>query len=592
MTDKTVKENLEINAFNYIRLGTLLRKNRSLAKKTEVEKIITSQMTIEEKIEEIEKIDKTLISPTDRFKSLERLPSQEASASASEAKRGKPYQKTEYVKHSVIASTHNRQQLLLHPAPSRFVDYVLQERLKFTEFARTSGLVDPGFLALFPKVDKSGVRKLSDSLQNVLIQKLKPVLAHVLDEGWRHLGKYEYNLIAAFSRLVEEAARANYRYEKKDRSYFSHFSSLERAFLLFYSRPEFISDLRNAAESALSHENLTDKERRQVLASLNLFLLDTAAKPCLHDFILMLSMIMSRRAVSVGDLISKDSGILICTDEFDCSPAIQAAIDLKIADLVKKLNTLAPGNVNADSSIYYIPYDDGDELDLSPVNTLIGQDICALDKRTDAGKLMVSIIEKYMDSYGKYLDVELETFSLRTVRIMNEHALEYELGKLQYARTSLEKMGLPLTHVRFKAIKMGFESPTQFEAAAIGSITEIAVLFWLIGSKISIHMYNLYALRTLSRDDSSPPAAKTVSPLDEILVDDIADGQSMGDRGIGAARAAFAVAGAFMNPDILKIVQTRRQAKDELRQTMKLLERLALSAEYSAIREQFGLLGF
>ena len=78
MTDKTVKENLEKNAFNYIRLGTLLRKNRSLAKKTEVEKIITSQLSIEEKIEEIERIDKSVKGSPERFKGSEKSPGQEA----------------------------------------------------------------------------------------------------------------------------------------------------------------------------------------------------------------------------------------------------------------------------------------------------------------------------------------------------------------------------------------------------------------------------------------------------------------------------------------------------------------------------------
>ncbi len=586
MTEGTGKEASDKDGFEYIRLGTLLRKNRSAGKKAAVEKVVSSMLSISEKITEIDKIDGTSETVVDKSRPLAKPVKRGSQDQAKEPY----YRNSEHIKQSALDSVQNRQRIKAELVRIDFLDYMMNERSSFIAFAKSTGLIHPGFLGLFPKIDKIGVARFADTLQKHMIPKIKPVIARMLDTGWQQLGKFEYNLVSAFYRLLMILEKANITItDKNDKTYSSRFAPLENAFLLFYFHPEYIPRLMGSIDDLFSVEGENEQVRKQTLGMVKMILGRDLMKPCVADFILTLGMLASRRALSFSDLFSKIVGTLVSTEEFDCTAEVQRIIDLYIDELVRKLEPLSADRDSMDPSMHFIPYNENADLDFSSISLLLEKTAGEADRKTDVLKFASHVVDGYVHVFGSLLEGKLETFSMKTVRLVPERMLAFELAKLRYARKEIEKLGFPLPYARYSAIKAGGMPPTQIEAEAASVLSDIASVFLAIGMKISNYMYPLLIQRAEDGEEDTGENPESVNPLDELLAVQGSEGQTAGGKAAEAASTAFAVSGYLLDADVMTVIQSRRRVKDEICAVLGTLERIALSDEFEKIRKKMRL---
>lgn len=587
MEDAPNKNNLEKEAQNYIHLGTLIQKDRSQAKKDAVELIVTSNLNILEKIKEIDKIDNESESSHARFNDTTKTDKNKTTTAIDT----QFYFQTDHIKRSVIDSIRSRSKLVAPHKRSDFFEYFFLERHKIINLGLKTGLINPGFLGFSPQLNQGTIKRMADSLTKEQLPKLKPGIVKILEGAWHQLDKYEYNLISAFNRLLDEIVKTNFTFtSKKNIDYSLRFFHIENAFLFFYAKSDYISDLLHAIDKAMSVDPTLDEERKQIVVAAKCILLEGIMKPCLQDFFISISTLQARHLVGLNDLIIKDASALISKKEFDCSNIVQKEIDSYIASMVVKLEPLVKKSLGMDASIRFIPCNENEELTFEALEAITERGILNPDKNMDAGKLACIAISAYLNFFGSILTSKLLTASNKTIRVLPEKLLEYELQKLEYVSLAIKKLGSPLPYSRYKAIKTANSSPTKFEADLVSAISEIASLFRMIAFKISDHVDRLLKAQVAARESES----KTIeqSPLNEILANKTPFGESVGNVASSAAITAYAISGYFYNDEILRIINTKRMVKDEIRTTMIALERLALEEEYSSIREHFGLLGY
>lgn len=587
MEEATNKNNLEKEAQNYIHLGTLIQKDRSQAKKDAVELIVTSNLNILEKIKEIDKLDNASEPVHGRFNDTIKVDKNKTSIESDT----QFYVQSDHVKRSVIDSIRSRSKLIAPHKRSDFFEFFFIERHKILNLGLKSGLISPGILGFSPQLNQSTSKRLTDSLVKEQLPKLKPGITKLLESAWHQLDKYEYNLISAFNRLLDEIAKANFTFtSKKNVDYTLRFFNLENAFLFFHTKNDYINDLLHGIDKAMSVDPTLDEERKQILVASKCILMEGIMKPCLQDFMITISTLQARHALCLNDLIIKDASTLISKKEFDCTSPVQKEIDSYIASMVVNLEPLVKKSIGMDASVRFIPCNENEELTFESFEAITERGILNPDKNIDSGKLACIAVSAYLKFFGSIIDSKLLTASNKTIRILPEKLLEYELQKLEYAALAIKKLGNPLPYSRYKAIKTASSLPTKFEADLVSAISEVASLFRMIAFKISDYVDRLLKAQAASKESES----KTIeqSPLNETLANKTPFGTSVGEIAASAAITAYSISGYFLNEDILKIINSKRVVKDEIRTTMRTLERLALEEEYRSIREHFGLLGY
>lgn len=589
MKEITDKDAREQEGFDYIRLGKILRKSRTPDKRSAVEKIIAANLSVAQKISEIESIDgENVNSEHSGHDSAKRY------GGTSSRKNLPFYANPEYIRQSLIDTAQNRQRIKEVIPRIRILDFFFDARRDFILFSRATGLIDTGLFAFFPKIHAPTVSKLGENLQRELLPKIRPIVKKMIIDGWRHFGKYEYNLIIAFDRLLEAIEKARLTDSlKRDKDWITRFHTLEDSFLLFHAHPDYYDKCLEAIRTYFPIDASRDQEKKKTVSIARMILGLNVMKPSLADFIVALGMVMSHRALTVRSLVAQTCNPLVSLEEWDCSEEIQREIDTYIEELVLKLEPLTADRDQMDSSMYLIPYATGGRLDLSGIPALSGKDAIEVDMKTDIGKFACTLIDRYMAAFGSILEIELETFSMGTVRLIPEHSLDLELGKLGYLRTGIEKLTAQVPFNRFKSIKNGSVSPTHIEAEVISAVSDIASQFCSIGAKISSYIYPLEKEREMSGDDSDERnEGSSTNPLGELLAIPGSEGQTMGEKAGQAGSTAFAIAGFFLDANVIGMIQSKQRVREEIRLTLYMLERLSLTDEYYAIRSHFGLLGF
>jgi hypothetical protein len=584
------KEALEHEAQNYIRLGTLVRRARPDERAEAVAQVLADNLSIDEKIRRIERIDAT------RPASEARKPNASPKAAPSLAPS------LVRSKQTVIAAARRRSRIKANLVASTFMQYLLRESAEIRKRAKGNSLLKAGLFSV--AMNEAAAREFLERAKKELVPVLLAALETTLREAWRFLRKSEYNRIAGFSRLVNELNSLELLHiSPRDPSAPRRLFPLESAFLLFRAEPSSPADLVTSLDEVLGKLSYPNHESEEAYSSARRILQNGGPPVCLQDFILAFNMVRSRRYLSIVDLMKVEAGPLLSLNEFDCSEGIQDKIDAHIASLLERLEKLGEDSEKVQRLRRFVLRDKDGNIDYSPLAAAYSssgdggpswerdQDNAILVATVLAERLIGHIIPviggappgaepaKPGSQQAPPKPVQVPVNAPR----VDDRALVYRVSLMQNVASKLRRMLaiLPsLPQVRFTAIKVRAIQATKFDAEGAALIGEAADLFYMIGSRLADLLLSSDLFPVEVADD--PPAAPKAGlpSLDNIALRQVLS---------SAATIAYLAALRFQESTIGAALKNERQAEDQKRDILGEIERIADADTFQEARKKAGL---
>lgn len=596
LSNEHTQAHLEDEAAYYITLGTLLQKKRNTVQTAQVESIIHSNVPLTQKILQIEKLDREeAVQGTQRVtqsRSMTQLHSMRQGTAQTPSRYGfAPHTQklsntaTDNIKKSVDETAQNRMHSMAPVSRSSLFQFFFRERKKIAEFAQESSIISVQFFSLSPHLNKKAIIDFDDFIKTKLLPVAKQSVQAVLKNGWKIVRKYEYNIIAAYSRLLFEIEQLNVHTLIDGTMPDPHQTFiLENYFIALHAKSDILHILFSALYDALESSEL--KKQGESSAAINTskavstakqILIAVNAQPCLYNFIIALNIIRSRRFLTMEHLIQPQSGILFSSQEFDCTAEVQEAINIYIQDLVTQMEELQKKRLDLSISRYF-PRTNQNSIDYTPLKKLLSPESAA-EAQDDIIKCIISILEKWDRRFASVLQSPITTTQTKIIRLLNEGVITYEIDKLHYLSDMLSKSVKGLSYGRYKSLKIGVSQVMSYEAENIQILSSISDIFWKIGSKIAEHLQQLYT----EKENSA------FSILDCIIFNEKTGSSTAEHLLHEAASISFSITQYLQNERAQNMLNEEWRLNNEMIQTLKTVERLASSEQYTAIRNCFAL---
>jgi len=220
--------------------------------------------------------------------------------------------------------------------------------------------------------------RLHPGVHKAFREQLQPLASELLDlcdkalfSGWTVLARDDYNLVVLLRRLCFEVTRVNFRVlDYHDRDLVDTLASLETCFLILHYRADYPERVTRALQAALgtSGGNQADRERAGLMVAT--LLGAGLALPSLHDFILGLNIVKSRRMLRLEDLVFAELGEILNSRDFACPPSVQARIGELVQSLQKQVAALNKQRSDVEHLRRVLPVDASGDPDFSPLASL------------------------------------------------------------------------------------------------------------------------------------------------------------------------------------------------------------------------------
>lgn len=339
MAEPTHRRQIEQEAEDHIALGLLLRRKRSREKQAEVRRIMAGPEAVARKIERIRRLD----APPPQAAEAEAATPEEA------AERSPDPRALSLVK--------------AHPAPASFWSFAFKELPRLRAFGRRTHTLQVSLLPPAVRADPALKTFFTRSLPpwaGELAGRLQPVL----EMGWLHLTKRQYNGLALLARLCERVQATDFtRLAYGERGLIDRLRRLEALFLLLRSSKDVVADLQGSLRTVFEKKSRLDSEYRPAAELVDRILGEEGSLPSLHNCLLALNMVKARRFLKLEDLIRGDLPEAVSDSEFDCSPAVREKIREYVDSTLETLAALHAQLSEVRRLGSYLDYDEAGELD-------------------------------------------------------------------------------------------------------------------------------------------------------------------------------------------------------------------------------------
>jgi hypothetical protein len=349
MVDQASRKQIEREAEEHISLGMLLRRRRTAARAAEVRRIMAEPLSVAQKIERIQQLDA------------------EGGGDDTESAVLETAGTEERAERRELART--LQGIKIQPVEASYWRYLFRERSKIRAFGRRTHTLLASWFPPGARADPQLPRFFEQYLQpwaTELAQHLEPVL----DLGWLHLTKRQYNWIVVLKQLCDrivatDFAHLNYR----DRNLIDGLRRLESLFLLLRYKENVTQRLLSSLRTVFEKKSKVESEYGPTADLVNRLLSEEITLPSLWNCLLALNMVKSRRFLTLGDLIRHGLGDVVSAKEYDCSPQVRKKIDEYVESCHEMLQTLHEQLVEARRLNSYLAYDESGSLDTSLLAT-------------------------------------------------------------------------------------------------------------------------------------------------------------------------------------------------------------------------------
>ncbi|MEE8589696.1 MAG: hypothetical protein V3T35_00090 [Spirochaetia bacterium] len=331
---------IEKEADDNIALGRLLRKDRNEEKTKAVERILSTDLRIPQKIEKIREIDEK-----EGEEEVERIV-QRASLQAVRRQFVKIRDAVKAAQKSIS-----------------YLPYLFKERKRVREFGKETHVLETRFLPPGIRVNRELRDYFVRYLQNWAAD-LSPRLNLITEHGWLHLTPLQYNLVVLLKALADKLlafdfVHLNYR----DRNLIDKLKRIESLFLMLHYRPEYVDNVLDSVLRVYKKQGDKEEEGNETRNLAVRILVKEASLPSLYNCIVGLNMVKHRCFLQLADLMQPGLGETVSLKEFNCSADVGqriAAYVQKSLDSMKKLHSQLHEVRRLNS---YLSYDDQGSID-------------------------------------------------------------------------------------------------------------------------------------------------------------------------------------------------------------------------------------
>ncbi len=350
----------------------------------------------------------------------------------------------------------NRRHLKRGIAANSLMNYMLYDFWKLRKYGHQTGLIESHLFFRLSMATGLGER-LERSINQEIVIPLAARLDIILERGWLYLNKWDYNLIALLRSLCREVDKTGFmKLNVSSRNAAELFRNVEPHFLVFYHRPQIVKSLLDILSYA--HDNMEQvkfayRETRILVERLLLF---GVARPSLAQVILSANMVVSRRYISMTDLIENVEEPLISDQHYDVDERIHGEIYRYLDDLDKKLAAQYGGYQQMSGLRYFFPRLDSQTPDIGGLQTFLTRKIGP--ERKTAYAEMYSNLPSYVIDFTNAWIKAFETLLCRQplieqkgpVHLFSPALFSDYFSKLKYNVDQIERLRtqLPFFQIR------------------------------------------------------------------------------------------------------------------------------------------------
>jgi hypothetical protein len=464
------RRKIEKEAEDHIALGLLLRKRRSPQRREEVQRILAGPQSVGQKIEGIKRLDAR---PEAGRPGEAAEPAQETETGGSglepEAGAGPAQRLERPPAHRIKAS----------PPAASFWSFVFRELPRLRAFGRRTHTLLTGWFPPAVRADPALKGFLTQTLQPwaaELGRRLKPVL----ELGWLHLTKRQYNWVVVLARLAERILAADFAHLPwRERNLVDSLRSLEAQFLLLHSREGLMQELTSSLRTVFEKKSRLDSDYPPAAELVRRLLSAEASLPSLYNCLLAFNMVKFRRLLDLGDLLRGDFGPGVSADEFDCPPQIRARIAEYADSSMENLQTLHTQLTELRRLAGYLSYDEKGQADTRLLAALYGPKWEA--ERENLMVLAPRLFREFERAFQSLLSGTVAVEGVAKAALFEPAFFQTEFGRLAVATDKLEKAGFGLANFpfnRFLAIRASGKGAIPKELEVLQLLEEgLAALF-------------------------------------------------------------------------------------------------------------------
>ncbi len=464
------RRRIEREAEDHIALGLLLRKRRSPERRREVERILAGPQSVSQKVQRIKRLDAEAedgqpaeaVEPGSEpeAEGRERVP--EARARTPE-RAGRPA--ASRVKASLEAAS--------------WWSFVFRELPRLRAFGRRTHTLLTGWFPPAVRADPALKGFLTQILQPwaaELGRRLKPVL----ELGWLHLTKRQYNWLAVLARLTERIVAADFAHLPwRERDLVDNLRGLEAQFLLLHSREGLLQELDSSLRTVFEKKSRLDSDYPPAAELVRRLLSAEASLPSLYNCLLAFNMVKRRRLLTLADLLRGDLGPAVSTSEYDCPPEIRSRIEEYVASALETAQTLHAQLTELRRLAGYLCYDEKGQADTRLLAAVYGPRLEA--DRENIMVLAPRLFTVFERAFQSLLAGTAAVEGVGKAALFEPAFFQTEFGRLAMVSDKLEKAVFGLANFpfsRFLAIRASNQGAIPKELEVLQLLEEgLAVLF-------------------------------------------------------------------------------------------------------------------
>lgn len=495
-----------------------------------------------------------------------------------------------------------------------FLRYLFRELKRMLDFGKISHVFSPLFLLPIVRLDLSVSPLLADWLPSWCTE-LASYLKPILQVGWKHVSKREYNMIVALERLCSEVESINFKLlNLRDRSLLDKLRTLETLFFAFHYSPDTVPELLDAAGEIMRKEPaLTDRAERAELLISRILLKDFTV-PSFFNVVVGLNMLRFHRCFTMSDLIAKDLGELFEEGLFACDYEIQAEIDKYLDEAKRRLLRLRTEYGQARRVVGMLRLDQGEVTDFSLLRDLYEQPGVGYDRRSfdeDKDNIMTAapiLFRRFDAAFATLLCGKITIERVGRYEIFTESFFLSELDRMRLATSKIERLAFgfrSLPYDRYLAIKQGGTAAISTESEVMSHLRDALLAVVAVGKRID----RVLAMSRFSQQASGPArSARLPRPLDPSVLqlthpyelpfanDPIGGGGYLHGKTVSdalsiAAGACFHLAMYLQDRSVIDTVSSEARLRDRIEAQLEIVKRIGDSAVYSELAAGFRFSG-
>jgi hypothetical protein len=564
-------------ARTHIELGTLLKKDRTEENRKEIERILKSNRSLEEKIRQIKRID-----------SLDQKLVQ--AQTVQNADRILPLRYRFSMIQSVIKKPHLRQ---------TYIQFLFYHAKSIYRFCRASGVLR--FLFVPPRMKLNS--RVAGYIAEVLRTGSKELLElcdYVLETGWIILTKKEYNLIVVLKRLTQLVSTLGINQLRyNNRNLIDEIRAIESMFLVLNYRPTFSELIISGMTRVLDSQSEYKGELHIVSDLVKELLHGKSQGLSLHIIILGLNMLKYRQYLTLEDLLSDDLGEIVNTAQFACNSQIRGKIADHIQKIKKRLLSLDIQRDNYKLLQSYLPVDESGEVDESLLKFFY--DESKIDKknlsfakdRDNSVAFAIHFFRAFDDTFFPLLGSRIRLEQQGRVSLFVKEFFRTEFQTIRQVIVSLEKLRFryrQFPRSRFLEIKRSIRGAIGVEAEIIQEIHRGITTIRELGKKIEW----ILSSRTSEFDVRDKP-----TPLDlqinegkpftlpyefqKIASDDSLSDKSVEEALLFCISICFIACVFFHDQNTMDLLEQGEKIKDLIDNELAVVKRIAETPVYDEI---------